>query len=278
MKIFFLPIFLLFSSCSLFMHPNRKLYKDPLDYNIKHEVIKFKNRRNEILTGIFFSAKGNPKATIVHFHGNAQNMSAHWIYSQPFSLAGYNVFIFDYSGFGASEGKATVKNAIEDGADAIKQAFLLPNAKKEKIVIFAQSIGGAIAPASISLLKDFKPRAMIIEGSFYSYKEIASIVARKKIFFWPVIWYPYLFISDKFSPKNYLDKMDFPKLFIHSQKDDIVDFSQGIKYYQKALPPKEFLKTPCGHIEAFGAHKDLFLPQAIKFLDDIFLPEKENIN
>ncbi len=277
MKIFLLPIFFFFSSCSLFMHPNRKLYKDPIDYNIKHEVIKFKNRRNEILTGIFFPAQGKSKATIVHFHGNAQNMSAHWTYSQPFSLAGYNVFIFDYSGFGASQGKATVKNAIEDGADAIKQSFLLPNAEKGKIVIFAQSIGGAIAPASMSLLEDFKPAMMIIEGSFYSYKEIATIVAKRKIFFWPMIWYPYLFVSDKFSPKNYINKIDCPKLFIHSEKDDIVDFTQGLKYYEKALPPKVFWETPSGHIEAFGLHKDTFLPKAIQFLDNIFL-EKDNRN
>lgn len=267
-KILALYVFFL-SSCSLFMHPDSKLYRDPALYGIKHEIIKFKAADGSMLTGIFFPAEGRPLATIVHFHGNSQNMSAHWMYSQPFTAAGYNVFIFDYRGFGASQGSASVSNAVEDGVAAIKQSFLLPGADKSRIIIFGQSLGGAVCAASAALTENFRPMAMIIEGSFSSYREIASAAARKKIYFWPLIWYPPLFVSDRYSPVKYLDRFDFPKLFLHSRKDKVVFFSLGKKYYERSLPPKKFLEVPDGHIEAFGAYREIFLPEALNFLDSI---------
>lgn len=267
MKKFFLIFSFIFSSCSLFMHPDKKLYLDPADYSVKHETIKFKSQDGSILTGLFFPAKGSLKGTIVHFHGNSQNISAHWPYSVQFSNYGYNVFIFDYRGFGASKGKASIKNSVQDGIAAIKHSFLLPGADKNKIIIFGQSLGGAIAAASVFLCEGFKPAAMIVEGSFYSYKDVAYEVAKNNFYLWPIIWYPKIFISGEYSPEKYIDKIDCPKLFIHSRKDHTVPFSQGKKYYEKASQPKEFIETPDGHIEALGKYKELFLPKIISFLE-----------
>ncbi len=255
------------SSCSLFFHPDKKLYSDPAEKGIVHEVIKFKPQDGRILTGLFFPASGEAKATIVHFHGNSQNISAHWHYSAKFAQYGYNVFIFDYGGFGASEGRPSIEQAIKDGAAAIRHSFLLPGAKPDKIVLFAQSLGSAIAPASAAQVEGFKPAALIIEGGFYSYKDVAIAVAKENIYLWPLIWYPEIFVRDKYAPFKYIDKIPCPKLFIHSRKDKTVPFSQGLKYYQIAPAPKEFIETPDNHIEALGIYSDLFLPKILMFLD-----------
>lgn len=266
-KLFLLSAALPLSGCThLFFQPSRHVYSDPADAGLKAEAVKFASADGTELTGLFFPPAGKPKATVVHFHGNAQNMTAHYPYSAWLAGEGYNVFIFDYRGYGASGGEAGLDGAVEDGKAALAHALKLPGAEAGKVVVFGQSLGGAIAVAALAE-SGFKPAALVIEGSFHSYRGVASAVLRRRWFTWPVSWLPYLAVTGRHSPSDYIGALACPKFFLHAAGDPIVPYEQGRRLYEAAAGPKEFLEVPAGHIEAFAVFRKAYAPPLLRFLD-----------
>ncbi len=252
----------------LFFQPTGEVYSTPAAFGYKAEAIKFFSLDGTPLTGLFFAAEGVPKGTVVHFHGNADNMTEFFPYSAWLTRYGYNVFIFDYRGYGASGGKPTLDGLVLDGRAALAHSLKLPGAKAGGIVVFGQSLGGAIAVAAVAE-STFTPAAMVLEGTFYSYRGVAAAVMRRGWLTWAFSWLPSLAVSSRHAPKDYIARIACPKVFIHSEKDPTVPFSQGRKLYEAARPPKEFWEVPSGHIEAFGLHRTVFSPRLVRFLDGV---------
>lgn len=262
-----LPLALL-SVCGctyLFFKPSGRLFSDPAAAGYKCEAVKFDSSDGTPLTGLYFPPAGPQKAVVVHFHGNGQNMTAHYQYSAWLAAEGYGVLVFDYRGYGASGGKPSLAGAVRDGEAALREALKLPGAEPDKVVVFGQSLGAAIAVAAVGE-SGFKPAAMVLEGGFYSYRGVAAAVLRRGVLGWPVSWLPRLVVSGKYSPAEYIGRINCPKLFIGSPKDPVVPFPQGEKLYKAAKPPKEFWRTPSGHIEAFGGFRTKYGPRLLAFL------------
>ena len=267
LKLLVLAAALPLSGCThLFFRPTRHVHLDPAAQQLKSEAIKFVSGDGTELTGLFFPPAGTPKATVVHFHGNGQNMTAHYNYSAWLAAEGYSVFIFDYRGYGASGGKPSLDGAVQDGIAALRHSLKLPGADPAKIVIFGQSLGGAVAAAAVGE-SGFKPAAMVIEGSFYSYRQTASAVMRSHWLTWPFSWLPWVAVSGRHSPSDYIAGLACPKLFLHAVNDGTVPYAQGKKLYAAAAPPKEFLEVPAGHIGAFAAFRRAYAPRLLAFLD-----------
>ena len=261
-----LALALLSGGCThLFFQPDRNIFSDPAAAGLKYETIKFSSGDGTELTGLFFAPTGAPLGTVVHFHGNGQNMTAHFPYSAWLAGEGYNVFVFDYRGYGASGGKPSLDGLVLDGKAALAHALKLPGARPDKMIIFGQSLGGAIAVAAAAE-SGFKPAAMILEGTFYSYKSVGSAVLRRHWLTWPLAWLPWVAVSGGRAPKDYIGKIDCPKIFIHSERDGTVPFAQGRKLFDAATEPRQFWTVPAGHVEAFGAYRAVYAPRLLAFL------------
>jgi len=266
------PILFLLAGCThLFFQPSKNILADPAQFGIKYETIKFRSGDGTELTGMFFAPASAPLGTIIHFHGNAQNMTAHFPYSSWLAGEGYNVFIFDYRGYGASGGRAALDGLVMDGKAALAHALKLPGAEPDKMIVFGQSLGGAIAVAAVAE-SGFKPSAMILEGTFYSYRSVASAVLRRRWWSWPFSWLPWLAVSGRHSPAADISGISCPKLFIHSERDSIVPFEQGKKLYEAAGQPKEFWAVPSGHIDAFYSRRETYGPKLAAYLKALASP------
>jgi hypothetical protein len=267
LRLLLLAALLPLAGCThLFFKPTGGIHADPSSEGLKYEAIKFNSSDGTELTGLFFPPAGEPKATVVHFHGNGQNMTAHFSYSAWLAGAGYNVFIFDYRGYGASGGRPSLGGAVEDGKAALAHALKLPGASADRIIIFGQSLGGAIAVAAAGEA-GFKPAALILEGTFYSYRQVAAAVLRQHWVTWPVSWLPHVLISGSHSPSDHISRLACPKFFLHAVNDTLVPLAQGRKLYAAAGEPKEFHEVPAGHIEAFTAFRPAYAPRLLSFLD-----------
>jgi fermentation-respiration switch protein FrsA (DUF1100 family) len=205
------------------------------------------------LHGWFLKSKEESKGTILFLHGNAENISTHvnnvlWLVKN-----GFDVLIFDYRGYGESEGRPTLKGVHIDAEAALDTLFNLPYTKKNRVIVFGQSLGGAIAVYTVanSSHKD-SVNALIIDSAFYGYR----LIAREKLadlILTRLFKYPLSFlVSDYYSPVKWIKSVSpVPVLIIHGDNDKIVPVHHSTMIFNEASAPKDiWILKGKGHIEA----------------------------
>lgn len=252
-------------------HPTNLKYFDPQKAGATPEDVWFVNNEKINLHGWYFhnALKIPPKALIVFFHGNGENLTSHfatllWILNQ-----GYDYFIFDYQGYGESQGKPSPQGTVDDG----KAALLWANAHRggAPLVVFAQSLGGAVAMRSVIEIKDVVPiQLVVVDSTFSSYKEAARSILRRSWVTWILQPVTYFALSDSFAPDNQINKIaPIPMVVMHGTKDQIIDFSLGKEVFELAGEPKEFWTIDDGyHTDGFWRHgttyRQMFLDRLAK--------------
>jgi len=241
--------------CNLYI-PYREIEATPAAIGLYFEEVSFKSDDKTTLNGWFIPNK-KAKDTILFFHGNGGNISHRLEKIAILHNLGLNLFIFDYRGYGKSQGSPSEKGLYKDGEAAyeylIKQRSIPPN----NIILYGESLGGAIA---IDLAKDNKVKALITENLFSSIKDITKIK-------YPLI--PYFMFQSRFDSLSKIKDIETPKLIIHSADDEITPFYLGEKLFQQAMPPKEFLKMRGGHNTAFVDSKEVCKSAIRSFLQSI---------
>jgi fermentation-respiration switch protein FrsA (DUF1100 family) len=154
---------------------------------------------------------------------------------------GLNCFIFDYRGYGASQGRPSENGTYLDARAAFRWLIKKKGIAPERIVVFGWSLGGSIGAY---LAGKVKVAGLVIDSTFTSYTDIG----RKFYPYMPVRW----FARFKYPTIDYVRKVKCPVLVIHSRNDEVVPFEFGLKLYEAAGEPKEF-------IELFGGHNDALL-------------------
>ena len=183
----------------------------------------------------------NSDLTVLFCHGNGGNMTHRLDSINIFYNLGLSCFIFDYRGYGSSEGKTTEEGTYLDVMAAYKWLTKEKKISPDDIIIFGRSLGGSIAA---QLAAKVEARALIIESAFTSYVDIG----RKFYPYMPVRW----FASFSYRTIDYIKDVRCPVMVIHSRSDDVVPFEFGLELYEVANEPKEF-------VEIFGSHNDGFL-------------------
>ena len=249
----------------------------PEQFSFQKEDIWFESINDKTkLHGWFFpSRKKPPKGTVIQFHGNAQNISSHYLSLIWLVKHGYNLFTFDYRGYGKSKGYAERKGTVNDGIAAIQIVARMPVRKRgKKIILHGQSLGGAIALSSLSYLpKKNQISSVVIESSFFSYQSIAAKKLASTWILWPFQFLGYVLVTDEASPKSRKNQIPLvPALVAHGDKDPIVPFALGKKVYQELKGEKYFLKVKGGwHIDCFTEER---LENRKKYLEFLMRFEK----
>jgi fermentation-respiration switch protein FrsA (DUF1100 family) len=253
----------------LFYHPDPMEYGTPAQANQKYEDVYFTSRDGTRLHGWFIPAIGHPKATIVHFHGNGQNLSAHYDFIAWLPQEGYNVFTFDYRGYGKSEGKPERQGIHDDAQAALDYIAARNDTGTPNLVVFGQSLGGAIAIVAVAERKQ-GIRAVIIDSTFTSYRDIA----RDKVHAVPVIGSlvgsaPSLLASNEYNPIDYIGKLaPIPLMLMHGSDDPVIPIAHSKRLFEKAGEPKQFwVQNGGGHIQAFSRYLPQMKPIVLRFLD-----------
>jgi len=253
-----------------FYYPDRTVYHTPAKVGLQYEEVTFPSSDGTSLSGWFIPALGTPRGTVVHFHGNAQNMTAHFSFVYWLPRAGFNLFVFDYRGYGKSAGAPDREGLFQDSQAALRYVAGRNDVDRERIVVLGQSLGGANAIAALGGGGAPRVKAVAIESAFASYRSIV----REKMAPIPVLsWlrWPlsYLLIGDSYSALDVVaDLAPVPLLLIYEVDDNIVPISEGLKLYQKAREPKEFWKVPGGeHAAAFAEPDSPYRKALVEFYE-----------
>lgn len=238
---------------SQFYQPDHRDYGTPAQHGLAYEPVAFQSADGTRLTGWFVPAKGvthprQARGTVIHVHGNAQNMGAHFGFVDWLPAQGFNVFAFDYRGYGQSEGTPTAKGIVEDTQAAFEALHARNDIDPHKLFVFAQSLGAATAITALGTGPQRAYfRAAALEAGFSAYGRIAS----EKI---PGAGW---LMDDHFSADNYIAELHMPCLIIHGTADAIVPFHHGEILFQKAREPKQFMPVEGGsHLSTFVASDD----------------------
>lgn len=125
-----------------FYYPDNKAYGPT---PVEAESIVFTAKDGTQLHGWFIPSSTGPAenaiATVVHVHGNAGNMSAHWPLVSWLPKRNVNLFMFDYRGFGESEGTPTQKGLLDDTRSAMDYVRHRPDVNTQRLVLLGQSLG-----------------------------------------------------------------------------------------------------------------------------------------
>jgi fermentation-respiration switch protein FrsA (DUF1100 family) len=168
-------------------------------------------------------------ASLLFFHGNAGNITNRLENIFLLHHLKLNVFIFDYRGFGRSEGDPNEEGIQLDSQAAYDTLLTQPGVSVPSLFIFGRSLGGAFA--SYTATKN--PAAgLILESTFTNADEMAD----KMFPILPVGW----FISSELNTQRHVAHLNMPKLFIHGTRDTLIPFTMGRELYKAAAQPKEF--------------------------------------
>jgi fermentation-respiration switch protein FrsA (DUF1100 family) len=174
---------------------------------------------------------------------------------------GWNIFAFDYRGYGLSQGSPTLEGVVEDSRTAFKyltEKIGLPN---EQIVLFGESLGGAMA---VDLAHAEPVAATILESTFTSLRDLSQEVYR---------FLPSGAAPDVYRSINLIREVKSPVLVIHGVEDEIVPFAMGKKLFDAAPHPKRLFAVPkARHNDVFEVAKDEYLKEIEEFLAAVGLP------
>lgn len=225
-----------------FYFPDRVAYGTPADADRAYEDIRFPSADGTQLAGWFMPAPGKARATVVHLHGNAQNMSAHWPYAEWLLDHGFNVFAFDYRGYGNSQGSPEPCGILQDAIAALD--YLRSRDASSKLCVFGQSLGAMLAIAAAAI----NPRniaAVLAEAPVHSYSAWAEDQMPEKE----------LVLDDEHCASRHIAALSpIPLLLMHSPADRVVPYAHSEQLVTLAGEPKQLITIPNGeHNDAMTA-------------------------
>jgi fermentation-respiration switch protein FrsA (DUF1100 family) len=223
------------------------------------ENVWFNSADGTRLNGWFFESQTKPElATMIFFHGNGGNISnVSWL-AQRFAKDGFNVLIFDYRGYGASDGIAAKESELyADGDAAADFVMHKKRVRSEQIVLYGHSLGTAIA-ADVASRRAFG--AVVLESGFSS----ASSVATRAL-----PWLPrflHFLGKNRFESARKLNNVKCPILIAHGDPDLTIPTSEAQLLYEAANEPRKLLIIPgAGHV-VFGSAGEQYLDQVEQFM------------
>lgn len=220
------------------------------------EEVRFKTADGVRLYGWLFHSTNRPAAaSVIYFHGNGGNLSyCDWVGTE-LAARGLDVLIFDYRGYGRSEGEPVGERELYADADAAydfmtKERGVAPRS----VVLYGQSLGTA---AAIDLASRRECGALVAESGLSSAADMAGAM---------MPWLPRFvrgLTKSKLDSASKIARVSCPVLVVHGGRDDLIPVEQGRRLFDAAREPKQ-LKI----IEGAG-HNDLSIVGGGKYIDSL---------
>jgi hypothetical protein len=231
---------------SLLYFPSRTFYATPADAGLKHEEIAFDAEDGPRLHGWWIPAQRRPPlAHVLLAHGNAGNIGDRVVHARLLADAGLDVLLFDYRGYGRSEGSPDEAGTYRDARAAREALLRQEGIDKERVVYLGESVGGAVA---LALAVEAAPLGLVLQSAFTSIRDMGRL-------HYPFI--PKALVPDAYPNLRRIAQLRSPLLVIHGDRDDIVPMAHGRALFEAAPRPKRVeIVRGAGHndlLEAMGA-------------------------
>ena len=242
------------SACThLLFQPQRMQYATPDRLGVMYENVALETADRLKLHGWKLLAKGEVHGTVLFFHGNGENISSHFVNVHWLTDYGYDVYLFDYRGYGKSEGVAQLDDVISDVevmiSYAVKQLL-----KNEKLIVMGHSLGGSLAFHAVAH-SQYKERVktLITVESFADYHKVTQDVLSTSWLTWLLQWPLSFSVDNTYSPSDSVALISpIPLMLMHSKEDEIIPYQHAQDLYAAAVEPKVLKQVSGGHNAIFN--------------------------
>ena len=228
--------------------PDRDISTNPSHVGLVYEDVMFVASDGAELHGWF--VPGSSRVTILWFHGNAGNIS-HRLDNLKLlhDELKASVFLFDYRGYGRSQGTPSESGTYLDAEAAIAYLGSRGDGSLDRVIYFGRSLGAAVA---VEMGVRHPPYALILESAFPS----VPYMARRLYPFFP-IW---PFLHTQYDSQSKIGKLYVPVLMLHGEDDDTVPIEAAERLFEAATDPKHFYTIyGAGHNDTYrGGGEDYF--------------------
>jgi len=222
--------------------PTSEIEMTPAHMGLDYEDVFFSTVNDNLLHGWYVPGSGN--GAWLWFHGNGGNVS-HRVteLEQLHHRLGVDLLIFDYQGYGRSQGRPSEGGTYQDARAALAYLQQHHGRNAGPIVYYGHSLGTAIA---VELAVEHPPAGLVLVSPFTSVKDMSRLA-----FPWlPVSW----LLKDKYNTLGRIPSVRGPLLILHGSQDELVPVSHGAKLFEAATEPKSFQALPqAGHNDTFQA-------------------------
>ncbi len=162
------------------------------------------------------------------------------------------VLIFDYPGFGKSDGSPSEASCYAAADVVYDYAVTTQKVPSDRVVLYGESFGGAIAT---ELAVHHGYRALILASTFTSFPDMAQ----SQFPIMPGRW----LVHNRFETLGKLAALAGPVFIAHGTADGLVPFSQGERLFKAAQGPKEFFVVKNG---THGLPHEIVIDEAMRFV------------
>lgn len=213
-------------------------------YDLRTTVIPDSMRTQVTMTssgkkiyGYFIQSRGeHPSYTILYNHGNKDHLQYYWDRAEYLYRTGCNVFIYDYEGFGMSEGTPSEVNFYSDANAALNYLRSRKDVDSTKIIFYGFSLGCAAATELAA--HSFTPKKLILEAPFAN---MDALVRSGTVLDIPSGYV----MKGTYDNAEKIKRNHAPLLLIHGEGDTFIDLTKnGAVVFANANDPKEFIRVP----------------------------------
>lgn len=240
----------------LLFHPMKDAVADA------QQVKEIKQKYKLTWTDAFFPSKDGTKLHAWHItqpgakktflvsHGNGGNLAHRLPIVDALAASGGSIFMYEYQGYGRSDGQPTPDGIVKDGIGAYDYLVKEKKLNAEDIVLYGESLGCAVSTA----ISQARPvDGIVLQSGFSTITE----AAREHL-----PWF-HLFPDEAF-PQRFLDNVTAyktehpPLLLLHGTDDWVLPCRYSQKIFDSAIEPKQIVLLPnCSHNDLFGQQKDI---------------------
>jgi uncharacterized protein len=238
------------------------------EWNTEHlavqpEDVWFETSDGLRLHGWYFSS-GLPDAPlIVHFHGNGGNITHRATPAVSLASRGLDVFLFDYRGYGRSEGSPTEQGLYRDAVAAVE---VMQKRARGPIVVYGESLGGPYAAYAAEKLGAC---AAVMDSTFPSIRAVTRTVYYPI----PMHW----LLRPGLRTADHLNDAGKPVLVMHSRTDEVLSFDLGRQLYEALEVPKIFYESASGyHAGISWSDGDRYLDAVAAFVEEYCPPAERS--
>ncbi|MDD4890078.1 MAG: alpha/beta hydrolase [Phycisphaerae bacterium] len=241
------------------LFPDRKVTANPDAAGLRHVDIVATNAAGRRIEGwlVLPAGQGPPRGTVLISHGNAGNVGSFLPWAKMLAEAGYAAALYDYQGYGASEGEADVNSLVGDGAAVVawlrehgyvgdaagsttkRGAEDGPARHGRKLGLLGLSLGTLVSVRLAATMPDLVG-AVVLEGSMIPGEELKR---KFGVLGAPVAWVLTQQIPAELDTGTQIQAVRCPVLFLHSTTDEVTSFEGGRELFALAREPKQWVQA-----------------------------------